>query len=278
MKVLFWNIGDKVIKPYKFDVLKAVMNTESPEILCLAEGPKSILKTKELEAFLEGMNYKVYYSPTFYSQPVIDRKYKWTRLGLKVYYSANCQPDSKFEFIHQKVDGRIIFFRFKYKQFDYSLFLVHAPSKMSDDMDHASFIVELHQLIKSKNRQYEKDNTIILGDFNVEPWEKGLQKKRYVYSLFYKKIADFYKNSTSQNLYFCPALEYIQNSKDANLIGTFYNEKHIGLLDFPLLSLGSNYHDFEFKIITEIGKLQLFNKKKAIIHDFDHLPITLKLK
>jgi len=279
MKFLFWNINDNYINK-KMPWINQIIDDENPDIFCVAEGPKSIKKCSEFISHIQNKGYNTYYSPTLYNTNIVCNQYGWNSFGLKVFIKTSISNINNFTFSEQQLDGRIIYLRFQVNGIFYSTFLIHGMSKVGDVINQNSFIIELSRYISTKTLQNNQDRIIIMGDFNIEPWEKELmQNARYINSFFYYKSFNFNSNKFLNRIYFNPVLEYIQKNSNLNLIGTFYNMQNIGILDFPLIS--KEVTNFDFKIITEIGGVSLIflKKKKCILkHNFDHLPITLKIK
>ena len=277
MKIFYWNIN-KSLTDSKLDWIDKAVSQEKPDILCIAEGPEGIDSCNDLVDHIAKQDYYCYYSPTLYKEPVISSQYGWNKFGLKVFVKNGLSLKSRFAFGNQKTEGRIVYLRIKHKGEIYSMFLIHGMSKAGDDLNQNDFVVELSQFIMTKTIDKENDKIIILGDFNIEPWEELLRKKRYIFSLFYKKLKTYYSTKSIKRIYANPAFEYIQAHINQDLIGTFYNENYISLFDYPLLS--NNIKHANFEIITQITGDEILiknNSKHILVDGFDHLPITLKI-
>jgi hypothetical protein len=134
--------------------------------------------------------------------------------------------------------------------------------------------------VRTKQLAYPNDGVIIIGDFNAHPWEDNLRMSEYINSCIHQKEFEYYLNTNRrERLFFNPYFEYIQNDCDNNLIGTFYNEKYIGIIDFALLS--KDITNYAPKVLTNICGDEILEKNKNNMHivkyELDHLPIQLKL-
>ncbi len=277
MRFLFWNINSS-ISHKKIEWLEKTIDKINPNVLCLAEGPESIHDCNSLLSIIEKKGYRIYYSPTFYNTPVISSQYGWNKFGLKVLVKNDIPIKSRFVFGNQKLEGRIIYLRFEMNSINYSTFLLHGMSKSGDDIDQNDFISELSKFIMAKTIGKEQDKIVLLGDFNIEPWEELLKKKKYIYSLFYNKSFKYFFDKPIQRIYISPIFDYIQNHPNECLIGTFYNENYISILDFPLLS--KNFDNYKMDILSEIDGETLIiekNGKHLLPDGFDHLPISLQI-
>lgn len=270
MKFIFWNIGDS-ISADKEAWIKDLILEKSPEVLCLAEGTTSISNCNKLEKFINSLGYTTYYVPTFYDKPVISNHYGWNKLGLKLFIKDAIKLAS-FTFSDQQLEGRIIFLRIN----DCSIFFVHGMSKV-DDIPQNYFVVELSNFLKAKQLLFPDNKIMILGDFNIEPWEEDLlSHKKYIFSQFYLKRFNYFKDYRLNTVFYNPMLEHIQNNANKDLIGTFYNASHVSLLDYFLLTEYIKKYDIE--IIDIIKGVSLFRRRRTKLllnNDFDHLPIQI---
>ena len=84
MKILFWNIGQKLTNN-KLDLIKNIIVADNPDIICIAEGSHSKVNCKKLDNYFNLNNFTCYYSPLFYENQTLLLDYKYERLGLKIY-------------------------------------------------------------------------------------------------------------------------------------------------------------------------------------------------
>jgi exonuclease III len=278
MKLFYWNI-DRSITSLKNIWIEKVVDVEQPDILCIAEGPESIVSCNDFVDNICNKGYSVYYSPTFYKNSKILEQYGWNKLGLKVFVKLDVQLKSRFAFGNQRLEGRVIYLRYKENSQYYSIFLIHGMSKVGDDIDQNNFICELSSFIRTKILDKVDDHVIIMGDFNIEPWDELVKHIKYINSFFYPKLFNYHSPKLKSRVYYNPIFDYIQKHSDSSLIGTFYNDTYISIFDYVLLSKG--FDNYEFNILTKIGVDSLLKEKKRnhiLVDNLDHLPITLKIK
>lgn len=281
--ILFWNIKDFPSERKK-EQIQYLLTEKEPAIFCIAEGTNSIVQCNRIVQFIEEQGYKCFYNPLFYQNEQIHYSLDWNPKGLKVFIKKEIEVD-KFQFNFQQHDGRIVFIPFKTKTNEhYLVFLIHCYSKQKDDYDRITFFNRLNDFIKLKKQQYPKiKKTIIAGDFNTEPWENIVQRKKGIKSYFLEKRYHFYKErqTTGKVIFYNPFSEYIQKHPKPDLIGTFYNKNYISLIDFALFSSEIENTDYEIEIINKISNTDLLipqNTKVLIENGFDHLPISIELK
>lgn len=278
MNIVFWNIG-KSLTDRKLEWVERLIACKIPDIYCIAEGPESIEATQNLMKRIELTGYRCYYSPVFYQEPVIDKRYDWNRCGLKVFVRNGVKLKTKFTFPNQKEDGRIVYLLFEQNGKNYSVFLIHGTSKSQTPMRQNAFIVELSNFIRAK--MLNKDGgVVILGDFNLEPWDNSLKDGKYIESYSSSKAFNYFSFKEPQKrIYNNPIVRYVEEHPNPDLIGTFYKGKHISLLDFALLS--RDVDNFELEVVAEINGTSILvksNKKHVLVDELDHLPVSLKIR
>lgn len=277
MKIFYWNIKNS-LSDEKQSWIENAIDSEQPDVLCIAEGPESIDDCNKIVVDIIAKGYRTYYIPTFYSKDIIANQFGWNKFGLKVFVKNDTKLKTRFAFGNQKLEGRIIYLRFELDSKFYSTFLIHGMSKAGDEIKQSSFICELSSFIRTKTINRESDHIIILGDFNLEPWDDLLKNERYIYSSFFTKSFSYHSIKISKRIFYNPILEYIQKDIDSKLIGTFYNNKYISIFDYPLIS--KELTNYEFNVLTNIGGSELMmdkNGKHILVDELDHLPVTLKI-
>lgn len=167
---------------------------------------------------------------------------------------------------------------------------VHLNSKMySDNGDEREIVVErIVRDIQSTENELQTSNTVIVGDFNVNPYERECVNARYFHSLpiytetkrksrivakerfymFYNPMWNFFGDHNK------PHGTYYKNSGDS--FCTYWN-----LYDQVMIrpELRKRFVDDSLKIITKVEDINLLDKKghpnKTIS---DHLPIIFEIK
>ncbi len=282
MKILFWNIGDE-IETTKFDVVKKVIASNTPDIVCIAEGSYSRNDCRNLNSFFDSINYFCYYSPLFADDISYKLDYKFgTGLGLKLYIKDKTSLVEDFHYGMQREEGRIISMIVRKNEKNYALVFLHNHSKKGDrEINHrqTSFITRLSDMIKFWYPKEKYQTLMILGDFNLEPWDTVLREKKLINNFFLRKHWNLAKrNGDSKNNYFNPILENIILEQNENLGGTFFkNEYGWALLDYVLIN--GEVDNIGFSIITdELLEPDVSLKTDYIKNKFDHLPILTEIK
>lgn len=278
MRIVFWNIGPKLTND-KLDRIKT-LNFNEIDILCFSEGTKSEKDCIKLEYELSVIGYELYYSPRFpKSRKELQLNYDYNSFGLKIFIKKGLGPIEDLTFTEIREKGRIVYLQFPIGNVKYHLFFIHSSSKLDTDFRKAEFTIELNLFVNSKTRRDTSSNVIIMGDFNSEPWGEDIRQSRYINSFFSSKNFNY---QVSRNkigrIYFNPFHEFVQNNPDKNLIGSYFGNRYISLLDFALLS--KEIVKYKARILNKINGIDLLeNKSKeiSIIDGFDHLPIEIKI-
>lgn len=267
MNYLFWNTNkNKNINTLLVDLIKSY----NCEVLTLAEYEDDVI---DLQKKLDIQNINLYHVPsimckkiallTKYNKEKIKHGPESKRYTIKIIPHDN---------LHQII-----------------LALVHLPSKMHSDS--GMITEELRSLVKDIE-EVEKNNnncnTIITGDFNLNPFEDSmvsasglhslnneeisLKKKRVIlgreYRYFYNPM---WKLWGKQNF---PGGTYYYNSSYA--LNYFWN-----IFDQVIIrpDLISNFNQNNLKIITEINGVNLLNTNGIPNRDIsDHLPLFFEIK
>lgn len=296
MKVLFWNIGKNLIDR-KLELLSEAISTEAPDIFCIAEGSRSKEDCQTIIDTFARHNYFCYYSPLAYK--TVELNYKYKSNGLKIFTRQREIVKEQFSFYHQKYDGRIVALKTNIDFFKPTVFIfLHNKSKSGNREvtdPQRVFISELRRFIEALHESALKEvlNTnseikpakqriIIIGDFNLEPWDNTLRQEIYLNSSFYKKHNAINKRNLTDTNYFNPIAEYIFQSPIENLGGTYYSDSNgWALFDFVLYD--TNESNITYNIITEFeGGSKLLDddilvESEFINDELDHLPIITKV-
>lgn len=282
MQTFFWNLN-KGITEEKQQWFDGIIEENSPSIFCLAEGPENFESCHRLVQYFEEKGYWSYYDPTFYFNKGLSDHLSWNRFGLKIFVKKGIQPIERFSIFSLKQEGRIVYLRTEVNKSYYSFFLIHGLSKSGGIQKQSEFVSDLKNFIETKMKEAENDPVVIIGDFNIEPWEEILRNDKGILSFFFEKSYNYHLSKSLKTIYFNPVFEYIQNNSNPDLIGTFYHKDYfVNILDFPLISSDLQSQDYEFVVHTEVNGyafLKRSNYDKVYLADgFDHLPISLELK
>ncbi len=292
MKVLFWNIGADLTEKKK-ELLSRVINSESPDIVCLAEGTHSVDNCKDIVSLFRKNKYVCYYSPLFCERKSLKLGYDFIRYGLKVFHKKNITPKTAFKFGDQREGGRAIVFKTFLNYIEYTFVFLHNLSQVNGPTTESGALIRTISDMLTLGKVSKKtpitidpakeSRLIIMGDFNMEPWDKFLKSKRYLFTSFLNKSNALQnRNKNIKGHFFNPILEKIVGSDSDNLIGTFYNEA-FGWAMFDFVLYDSNRIKLDFDILTKLSDGYKLLKddltiKKAFLHEgIDHLPITISI-
>jgi len=280
MKILFWNIG-KELNDSKLDIVKSVITSNTADIICLAEGSYSKENCKKLDDYFSSINYFCYYSPLFVENKSVLLDYKFERLGLKIYLKDNSILDEDFHFGLQRENGRIISLTINKENKRYIFVFVHNYSKAGNrtiTTEQTAFITRLSDMIKFWKIKEKRELLLILGDFNLEPWDNILREKKLLDSFFITKHWNYSQRiDNNTKSFFNPLLENIVYEQNPNLGGTFYkNDSGWALFDYVLVN--GNKDTVKYKILTEnLLEGNISKTTDFIKHNLDHLPILTEI-
>jgi exonuclease III len=285
MKIVFWNIGPGFNNKKK-DMILQIINSYKPDVFCVAEGSISIKEAEEIEdTFTDTKVYKCYYSPLFYKNTAFNLTYGWKKNGLKLFYRHNFVPRENFTSFHQRRDGRIVTLDSIINNKKTSLLFLHNFSKSGNREvtdKQKRFIGSLADMINLGKINQDSEQTLIIGDFNLEPWDNIMRDKEYLDTTFIEKQKNLNQRDTNYNTFHNPLLDYISYSNNTNLLGTYYsNTSGWALFDYVLFNTQSTY--ITQKIITSLKGTSLLNNDQSLKKDFlkeeiDHLPILIQIR
>lgn len=260
MNCLFWNVNGRKLN----DCIVDIVLENKINILALAEYADD---KEELKRSFIREKYNIF---------------ELENLGARITIFATIQPGS----IERIIDKRhYTLFRVNYSDVGKVMFgFVHIFSKMAkDENDYFSKIAKMVSVIESKELENDSDYTIIAGDFNMNPFEKGMlaggalysfptifearKKKRILddeeYKMFYNPMWKFFGDSN-------PPGTYVTNP--THTYGLYWNLFDQVIYRPCLIDKVENV-----KIMTKIGENNLINDAFQIIIS-DHLPIYFELK
>jgi exonuclease III len=282
MKVLFWNIGERLTD--KSDMLFNLINEIKPDIFCIAEGSYSMEECMEIESIAKRLKLTCYYSPLFAKK--MDLGYDYVRNGLKVFYNQTIALVDNFEFEHQRESGRIIKMTIILNKIKYIFVFIHNYSKSGNRevTDQQRLFISTIKYMKVFDKFLQADeNLIIMGDFNLEPWDNILRQPGYLETHFMNKHYKIAKRKVDQKRrYFNPITEKIISSNHENLCGTYFSD-NMGWALYDYAIYDQDEIPIEYDIITKTEKGQILKLENDISKGFlnngiDHLPITVTIK
>lgn len=292
MKALFWNIGSSLTNR-KLALIAEAINGESPDIFCIAEGGGSdVGGTSERETYKKIQNvftaqkYVCYYSPAFCDDKALGLDYGFNECGLKIFVKNGYIPKRPFTGADQREDGRYIILRTEISTQPVTFIFLHGKAKSGGanvTPTQGSQMTRLYDMITIGKVIDESERVVMIGDFNLEPWDTLLNAKdTFNTSFFSKRNLVNHRAAKKERHYFNPIMEFVVNSSITNLGGTYY-KKSIGWALFDTILYDTSEGDISFNVLTQLEKSILLNGAANIHHSFlndnlDHLPIVAILK
>lgn len=281
MTIIYWNIGERLTS-IKKSLIQELISKNDINIICISEGSYSIEECTGLEDLFSSNSYKTYYSPKFSKEKNLG--YGYIRNGLKIFY-RNVVINDSFQFQFQREKGRIIKLVFDHNSKKYSLIFIHNFSKLGNREvtdQQRLFISTINQMLEFGEENKNDLIPIIIGDYNLEPWDNILRTQGYLKSSFLSKHHHLERRKRgNSNVFFNPITESIILDSNLNLGGTYYSDKTgWALYDFPIYD--KSKANLEYIILTSIGSTELLTKNiehhNGMVHnEIDHLPIQIKL-
>ena len=167
---------------------------------------------------------------------------------------------------------------------------IHLNSKIYSDHEE---IREIHmdQIIKdiqNVERELQSENTIVVGDFNINPYDASLINARYFHGIpIYEEAKRKSRIIAGKEFYmfYNPMWNLLGDAQEP--YGTYYRSAadtfnpYWHIYDQVIIrpSLRSRFVDGNLKIITGSANVSLLDKNKHPNHSIsDHLPITFEIK
>jgi hypothetical protein len=269
LNIVFWNIDKNNLD----DELELMAANISPDILFLAECKMSIAK---ILATLNKNKTQYFYN----EDPVCEK--------IKMF--------SKFrdKFVRPtKSSLRYTVRRIRIPSYpDFNLMCLHYQSKVNWDFsDQAAHSVEIRTIITDFEKKNNSTNTVVIGDFNMNPFDFGMVQTTGLHAVMSKDIALKISRTVDGNDYpffYNPMWSFFGEEGKGDVHGTIYNtlSKPINyfwnIFDQVLIrpSMIKFVDDREITILTEIGVKKQLLKKTDLIDDSisDHLPISITIK
>jgi hypothetical protein len=268
MNILFWNINRKSLS----GELRSLSQECDADIIILAESPlsdASVLKTLN-----------------------VNRKRKYL-LPLNLSNYLNIYARINREAVQPVTDSGGIAIRHITPPLglDFILVAVHLPSKLHlDPVDHSLLSVRLSNAIYEAESRVGHERTMVIGDFNMNPFEDGLvsadglhavmdrttamretrtvqgEQKRFFYNPMWSRLGDLSKGPPGTYHY-----------TGSGQVCFFWNTFDQVLLRPSLLKY---FSEEDLKVITKFNGTNLLSKvgRPDKSKFSDHLPIFIKLK
>lgn len=272
MNIGFWNI----YKKDNSDVIVQIMIENEIDIMCLAEVKSNQITIDIIKKYSAITNKNLYAIKS-----TKDKVIFLSRLDYKIFTDLSAKYNSK----------RLVSFLIELPtKIKINLIGVHFHSKNNwSDISLAMECVTLSNAIKDIEKFTKTTNTILIGDFNMNPFESGLLSTNGLNTISDKEYLKTNKgrlvDNTHYPFFYNPMWNFFGDKKEAK--GTFFyrNSGNISyewnLFDQVLLrpSLIKHLNHDAIKIITKTSTQKLISKfGRPDKKDYsDHLPIILNL-
>ena len=263
MKYFFWNTNKKKVNEY----IKDLMIENNYDILVLAEYEDNI---EELLIYLRKINIEMYEILT----PGCERITLLTKIKPQDVSSGYETEYYTIKLLNLKYDKKQI------------IGSVHLPSKMNaEDEDRRIEIEDLVHKIEVYEKKYNTKNTIIVGDFNANPFEKCMISVSGLHAVSSRKVASRISRTVKKrtyNMFYNPMWNQFGDFK--NSAGTYYYtgsrsaEMFWNIFDQVIIRphIVDIFVNESLKIVTQVNGKKLVNNNKILISD--HLPIEFIIK
>jgi len=175
---------------------------------------------------------------------------------------------------------------------DILLAAIHFPSKLFfSEASQASECFELARSIRSVEEKLGHTRTILVGDFNMNPFEVGMVAANGLNAVMTKRIASrqIRKLKNKEYLFFYnPMWSHFGDGKEDSPGGSYYFERsenvlyYWNLFDQVLIrpSMIPFFPSESLRVLSTIGSQSLMTKSwiPDKVRASDHLPITFELK
>ena len=269
MKIVFWNINKKNLT----DELEELSQEIDPDILFLGESEISVGNT-----LLALNRYKTKY---FYNEDLICTKIKM----FSKYDDRNVMPiksNPRYTVREIIVPSYPIF----------NLMSLHFQSKVNwDSHDQAAHSMELNATINDFERKKGSKMTLVIGDFNMNPFDFGMVQTTGLHSVMSRDVAlkqSRIVDGKQYPFFYNPMWSFYGEYGKGDVNGTIYNtlSKPINyfwnMFDQVLIrpDLIPYINEDELEIISQLSNNRSLLKKSNIIDNSisDHLPISVTIK
>ena len=263
--ILFWNINQKPL----LSEIVSLCHSHEVDILILAE-----CKLSDVE-ILQAINPDIerkYIAPYNFLSPYLSWFYR---------YSPEC--------IFPVSDERRISIRKISPPIgnDFILTALHLPSKLRmQDKEQIYECVRVMDSIEEAETRLEHDRTIVIGDFNMNPFEDGMISADGFHAVMDRNVAskDSRKVQNKDCKYFYNPMWRLMGNDATQALGTYYYRSGYityfwNTFDQVLLrpSLLNYFKSEDITIISQVGNKDLIKNNKIDKSFSDHLPIMVKL-
>lgn len=266
MKYLFWNTAKNSIN----DILIEIVKNYSIDIICLAEYEDNII---DLIKKLSSNHYDYFHIPQIACRRIqIITKYK---PGQIQHY-----PETSYYTI-KKLPHDTLGYQM--------LICVHLPSKLHmDEQGYLALTNQLRRDIEDAESQANNNNTIVVGDFNINPFESSMVSAHSLHAIPSRKTASRLERriyGQNYSMFYNPMWNLFGDFEETP--GTYYYSasKHLcyfwNIFDQVIVrpSIADCIAKNSLKIITNIKDINLSSTNGNPNKTFsDHYPLYFEIK
>jgi len=269
LKIIFWNIAKNPL----LEELKLLIKHHQPNILVLAEignSPAEIVKAISSGEFQFNYN----------EDPICEKIFIFSQ------YADEWLPlvTSTLRFTVRAVQVP--------NYLAFNLLGIHYQSKMHwNFVDQAAFTVVANNIIEKFESQQQNQNTLLIGDFNMNPFEPGMIQATGFHGVLNKSVAIKKKrriDGKDYPFFYNPMWSFFGDFGKGPVSGTYYKSYarpvnyFWNIYDQVLIrpSLIKYFNENDLQVISNFGEdLNLLKKSGLINKDIsDHLPISCTIK
>ncbi len=269
MRIFFWNIKRNITS----DLFKAIGDEVDPEIVLLAE---SGVSPAEILINLNATNVRYCFNP----DPVCDKVLMFSKF--ESHRVIPIAGNDRYTVRKVEVPGYECF----------NLMALHYPSKLySDSVDQSAEAPLYANAIRGFEDRVGHERTILIGDFNMNPFEPGMIQASGFHAVMSQKVAltgSRIIGGRKYPFFYNPMWRFFANNGKETINGTYYRNtaKQVNyfwnIFDQVLIrpEMIRYLNDNSVEILTKIGPdyslVTISGKIDTAVSD--HLPIILTLK
>lgn len=271
LKVVFWNTGKTALAVH----VAALQSSTDADIILLAECdlPTSTL----LMELNRNPPYKSYFRELRLADQMNVRVRGLTRLDSS-FVSVSLEASHYFTWQVSLPNSKPVL-----------LFAVHLRSRLhANERDQTFYAKPLLEDIREEERRHSHENTVIIGDFNMSPFDDGVSAIDGFHAVMDRRIArEDMRQSVGRSVpyFYNPMWSLLGDGSRGPPGSYFYRSGHRlehfwYMFDQVLLrpSLLRSFENEDVNILTELDGISLLDGRGRIGNISDHLPLSIGIK